>query len=389
MYTVYDGYFTYIQIPLVMKYFYRSLLTLFTCLGFFLLSSSPSLAAKLIVARYGFFERTLNVSDIRHFAETKETSNDLEFFLSYLEPKQRQQFQDMLQIKMSLDIAALDKLVDTEAGQKLLRWFSQITVRNDQAGITALQAAGILGASSKEGLGIITFLEAYPSERIVFDLSKSSQLIDDLTNLSNSNPPQDNLISSPVWDGQIQYQILATQNKQYSGCLFGDSVSAELGNTLGKGNYNFGLGGVSTISLVDQIQRLIPHQVKCQKAIIAIGGNDAWYNLSDELFTQKLQQAIALVRNMGTQKIYLIPAFYSTLAASLDPTVSAPLPKVEHINALINQIAAKEQIPVEENGIASLYENHVLKSNLTSDGDHLNEAGITIYRAALLEILSR
>jgi lysophospholipase L1-like esterase len=121
------------------------------------------------------------------------------------------------------------------------------------------------------------------------------------------------------------------------------------------------LNGLSAISLVEQLQRLIPAQVKCDKAVIAIGGNDAWYGISDELFVEKLTKAIALVRSLGTQQVFLIPAFYSTVAASLDPNIAAPLKRVEEINALINQVAAIEEVPVAAQGIQDLYEIMFLK----------------------------
>jgi lysophospholipase L1-like esterase len=112
------------------------------------------------------------------------------------------------------------------------------------------------------------------------------------------------------------------------------------------------------------------------------------YGLSNEVFTEKLKEAISLVRGMGTKEIFLIPAFYSTVAASKDPTVAAPVSKVEEINTVMNQVATTENVPVQSSGIQSLYENNVLKDNLTSDGDHLNAEGLKIYRQALLEILA-
>jgi lysophospholipase L1-like esterase len=379
----------------ITKFYYRLILCLFGCLIFLLMDSfiglMPTFAAEKIVVRYGLFEQSLPIADIRKYGETKEVSGDLQSFLSYLNAKEQQQLQDALQVKMSLDIAALNKLTDTSIGKQILSFVSQAVARRDQAGVPALRSAIILGAKSQEGLGIISFLEAYPSNRLVIDLPKATKLVS-MANLSSSSSdtsPKDNLSSSPIWQIALQYQILATQGKQYLGCLFGDSISAELGNSLGEGTFNFGLNGLSTISLVEQLQRLVPTKVKCQKAIIAVGGNDALYGMSDELFSKKLQEAIALVRTMGTKEIFLIPAFYSTVAASLDPTVAAPAPKVEQINALINQVAAKEQIPVAAEGIAPLYENNVLKDNLTSDGDHLNAEGIKIYRQALLEILGK
>jgi lysophospholipase L1-like esterase len=384
-----------ISLSFVMKYFYRLLISLSGCLIFLLVHSGlgllPSLAAEKVTVRYGLFEQSIPVADIRNYGETQKASSDLQSFLDYLSAKEKEKFQDALQVKMSLDIVALDKLINTGMGKQILSFASSAIARRDQAGIPALRSAIIIGARSPEGLGLVTFLEAYPSNQLVVDVSKISKLVG-LANSSSSAadaPPKDNVSSSPLGKIALQYQTLAAQDKQFSGCLFGDSISAGLGNTLGSGTFNFGLNGLSTISLLEQLKTLIPTKVKCEKAIIAVGGNDAWYGISDELFTKNLQEAIALIRTMGNKEIFLIPAFYSTVAASLDPTVAAPLPKVEQINVLINQVAEKEKVPVAAAGLAPLYENNVLKKNLTSDGDHLNAEGLKIYRQALLQLLQK
>ncbi len=383
-----------LQSSSIINYLWRLLLVVsgsLLCLVFdSLLFSPPSFAAEEIVVRYGILEQSLPVADLRQYAEKQKVSSDLKFFLAYLSPKDQNQVQEALQVKMPLDLVALDKLLDTEIGKKFLASVSPAIARLDNAGIQALRAAIILGAKSTDGLGIISFLEAYPSKRLVIDLPKALDV------LSNSNlyadtsdvPPKDNLSSTALWQLEVEYQKLTTQDKQYEACLFGDSITAELGNTLGDRTFNFALDGLSTISLVEQLKILIPAHVKCQKIVIAIGGNDAWYGLGNEVFVEKLKESIALVRQMGTQQIFLIPAFYSTVAASLDPSVAAPLKRVEEINNLIERVAATEKVPVEAEGIESLYQDNVLKDNLTSDGDHLNAAGLEIYRKALLKILN-
>ncbi|WP_334825979.1 alpha/beta hydrolase [Nostoc sp.] len=379
----------------VMKYFYRLLISLSGCLIFLLLHSGlgllPSLAAEKVTVRYGLFEQSIPVADIRNYGETQKVSADLQSFLDYLSAKDKQKFQEALQVKMSLDIVALDKLINTGMGKQILSFASGAIARRDQASIQALRSAIIIGARSPEGLGIASFLQAYPSNQLVVDVSKIQKLVGMANSSSNSAdaPPKDNVSSSPLGKIALQYQTLAAQDKQFSGCLFGDSISAGLGNTLGSGTFNFGLNGLSTISLLEQLKSLTPTKVKCEKAIIAIGGNDALYKISDELFSKNLQEAIALVRTMGTKEIFLIPAFYSTVAASSDPTVAAPLARVEQINVLINQVAETEKVPVAAAGLAPLYENNVLKENLTSDGDHLNAEGLKIYRQALLQILAK
>lgn len=378
-----------------MKYFYRLLISLSGCLIFLLVHSGlgllPSLAAEKVTVRYGLFEQSIPVADIRNYDKTQKVSGDLKSFLDYLSAKEKQKFQEALQVKMSLDIVALDKLANTGMGKQILSFASVAIARRDQASIQALRSALIIGAKSPDGLGITSFLQAYPSNQLVIDVSKIKKLVG-MANSSTSSadaPPKDNVSSSPLGKVALQYQTLAAQDKQFSGCLFGDSISAGLGNTLGSGTFNFGLNGLSTISLLEQLKSLIPTKVKCEKAIIAIGGNDALYKISDELFSKNLQEAIALLRTMGTKEIFLIPAFYSTVAASSDPTVAAPLAKVEQINVLINQVAETEKVPVAAAGLAPLYENNVLKGNLTSDGDHLNAEGLKIYRQALLQILGK
>ncbi len=376
-----------------MKYFFRILLALSTCLLILVVDSfvfyNPSLAAEKIVIKYGLFGLSVPVQDLRQYAETQKSSRSLQDLLGFLDSKEKQQVQRALQVKMSLDIVALDKLLYTDIGKELLSTISPIINRRDDAGIQALRAAVILGANSPKGLGIISLLEAYPSKRIVIDSAKALEIMEK-SNLFldfSELPPKDTLSSTTLWKLAVQYQILATQNKQYQGCLFGDSITSALGNTLGKRYYNFAIDGLSTISLVEQLKLLIPANIKCQKVIIAIGGNDAWYQMSNEVFTQKLQESITLARQLETQQIFLIPAFYSTYATSLDPSVAAPISRVDEINALINQIAAIEKVPVEASGIQPLYENNALKENLSSDGDHLNEEGLAIYRQALLKIL--
>ena len=374
------------------NYLRRFLLALSGCLLFLALDSlfsSPTLAAEKLVFRYAIFEQSLPIADLRQYAETQKISSDLKDFLGYLSPSEQRMLQEALQVKMSLDLVALDKVLDTDIGKKILKSVSSAIARRDNAGIQALRAAVILGAKSPEGLGIISFLEAYPSKRLVIDVPKALEVLDDSSLYPDSSevPPKDNLSSTGLWQLEVKYQMIATEGKQYEACLFGDSITAELGNSLGDRTYNFALDGLSTISLVEQLKLLIPTNVKCQKTVIAIGGNDAWYGLSDEVFINKLKESIALVRTMGTQQIILIPAFYSTVAASFDPSIAAPLKRVEEINVLIDKVAATEKVPVEAEGIQPLYQDNALKENLTSDGDHLNAAGLEIYRQALLKIL--
>jgi lysophospholipase L1-like esterase len=200
-------------------------------------------------------------------------------------------------------------------------------------------------------------------------------------------PRPDNLSTYPWWTAQITLQAQQNQGQRYAACLFGDSISSGLGQTLGSNTVNFGTGGLSTVSLRTQLEILKKASVGCDRAVIAIGTNDAMYIISDTQFVINLRKSLDLVRSMGAQQIILVPAFYSTLAASENPMAAGPLARVDEINRLIYQVADEQGIPVAAEGLNALYEGNELREDLTFDGVHLNENGKTIYRDFLKQIL--
>ena len=200
-------------------------------------------------------------------------------------------------------------------------------------------------------------------------------------------PRPDNLPMLPWWTAQINLQASQSRDQVYSACLFGDSISSGLGQTLGDSNVNFGTGGLSTVSLRTQLRILTNNRVGCDRAVIAIGTNDAMYTISDTQFVTNLRESLNLVRSMGAKQITLVPAFYSTLAASQNPLSAGPLPRVDEINRLIDQISQEQGVPVVMEGLEELYDGNELREDLTFDGVHLNEAGKTIYRGFLQRVL--
>jgi|GEM_PF-784656 len=198
----------------------------------------------------------------------------------------------------------------------------------------------------------------------------------------------DQVLVSLWWKNEVKRQVRASRNHEYSGCIFGDSISSGVGNTLGARTFNFALSGMSTISLIEQLKALNDANVKCKKAIIAIGTNDAAYNVPNEMFLQNMQESIQRVKAMGATQVILLPAFYSTLAASHDPKKAGTIPRVEEINALIRQTAESENLAIAAEAIQPLFQGQTLKESLTNDGVHLNVRGKKIYRGALLKLLA-
>ncbi|HTL89470.1 MAG TPA: SGNH/GDSL hydrolase family protein [Leptolyngbya sp.] len=203
-----------------------------------------------------------------------------------------------------------------------------------------------------------------------------------------SSPKVDKLSSVDWWQTKVRSQITASSGKRYTGCVFGDSISSALGNTLGESNYNFAVGGMSSVSLLAQLKQLKSGNVQCQKAIIAIGTNDAMFSISDIDFKNNLRQIVTLSRGLGASEITLIPAFYSTVEASQNPDVAGTLDRVDEISSLIRQVAAEQDVKLDASEIQPLFRDHALKGEMTIDGVHLNANGKKLYRNVLLNIFN-
>lgn len=201
--------------------------------------------------------------------------------------------------------------------------------------------------------------------------------------------PTDTLSAQDWWQREVQYQAYVASNRQFKVCIFGDSISASLGNTLGNNTFNFAIDGMSTISQLEQLKFLTAVNVRCQIAILALGTNDAAYRTMDAHFQRNMQQIIRMIKEkMQAQQVVLIPAFYSTVAASQDLTQAGTIERVDRINEVIRQIAEIEKLMIFRDEIQPLFTGKALKENLTLDGVHLNLEGKKIYREALLKIVN-
>jgi lysophospholipase L1-like esterase len=195
----------------------------------------------------------------------------------------------------------------------------------------------------------------------------------------------DNLTLSWLWKPTIQAQIQLSQGQTYKACLWGDSISQ--GIHFGDGTVNFALGGLSSISLLEQLKLHQVANIKCPHAILAIGTNDAMYGTPDSVFLQNLEGAIALVRAMGAVRISLVAAFYATLPASQNSWLAGPNKRIKEINHLIQKVAYTEQVEFVIDELQPLFDEDTLHHNVTHDGVHLNPHGQDILRQVIVELL--
>jgi lysophospholipase L1-like esterase len=197
----------------------------------------------------------------------------------------------------------------------------------------------------------------------------------------------DNLTSSRWWHHTIQAQIRISQGQAHKKFLFGDSISSGLGNTLGQSLFNFAIGGLSSISLVEQLKILSAASLKHSHAIIAIGTNDALYGTSNQVISQNVRQAINLVRSMDATRIILVGAFYATHRASKNAWLAGPNQRINEINHLLERVAYEEQAYFVLDQLRALFHQGALNPQFTRDGVHLNVQGKYLYEQILLNAL--
>ena len=353
-------------------------------LSSYLANPAPSMAAEVVTVRYGLFSQSVAVAELRHYAETGNASIALQNFLRYVKREEQLVLRQALQTQIPINLVALDRVLNGPIGQRFLTQVAQADDRQDGAGVQAIRAALILGTQSQTKLSILSALQAYPNQRLTINLPKALQVVAELA----PQPPQDRLPQISAWQALVQYQAIVSQGQSYQGCLFGDSISSGLGNSLGEQRVNFAIGGMSTVSLIEQLQTLGAQKVQCQTVIIAIGTNDAWYHIEDGQFKQNMTRILTLVRSLSPKNIYVLPAFYSTVAASHNPELAGPIARVDEINALLKDVTVAQRVPLSNTLLQPLFEQKALQATLTTDGVHLNETGQAIYRTALQQLFT-
>lgn len=132
-------------------------------------------AAETIVLRRGSSSESIDLADLKIYAETGKASPNLEKAARLLTPQQRNQIQTALKAKFNINVLAVDKLLNTEVGNTLASSLASATPIQDKVGVQFVREGLILGANKPEGLSLIGFIEAYPSKTLDLDVDQAFQ----------------------------------------------------------------------------------------------------------------------------------------------------------------------------------------------------------------------
>lgn len=158
-------------------------------------------AADTLVLRFGPFTESISLEELQNTADTGEFPRGLELYTSRISEEQRRFFVRLLRTKVPIDVVTVNSLLNTQMGVTILNQLSQAVVRKDDAGVQALRAALVLGTTHPQGLSLINFIAAYPSQRLEIDVLQAFYLANQLPKLRQI--PQaiklrDQVVQSPL-----------------------------------------------------------------------------------------------------------------------------------------------------------------------------------------------
>ena len=126
-------------------------------------------AAERVVLKYGWFQRSVAVSDLSTLAETGEASSELRSYLRLAGQSPARLRRD-LNRDVDVNPVTLDRLLNTPLGDAALDQITPaIHTESGTADRQALRAALVLAASEDENISIIEVLEEYPTSEVYLD----------------------------------------------------------------------------------------------------------------------------------------------------------------------------------------------------------------------------
>ena len=187
---------------------------------FFVVNTSAQ-AADTVVIRYGPLEESVSLEELKKSTETGKLPASLGTYTKRMTEEQRRFLVEGLKIRIPINVITLDRLINTQIGTTILSDVSTAISRGDQAGLQAMKGGLVLGANSPQGLSILSFIAAYPSQRLEINLPQAITVARSLNGafirtqrfmfgLSPQVNPKDIKVASldPTQGGSAQVQTL-------------------------------------------------------------------------------------------------------------------------------------------------------------------------------------
>ncbi len=136
-----------------------------------LLFGTPARAAERVLIQYGAFSRSISVASLEAFARDGTADSTLQALLRRVSPERRENIRNALTASRAINPAVLSQLLYTPTGETMLELTGRpIQTAANQNGAVAIRGALVLAANQPEGLTLLSFLKAFPTPELRFDL---------------------------------------------------------------------------------------------------------------------------------------------------------------------------------------------------------------------------
>jgi len=179
-------------------------------------------AAETVVLRYGLLAESVSLAELQKAAEMGDFPGGFELYGRSLSTQQRRLLLNTLKMQVPMNVVTVNRLLNTQIGTTILNDFSQAVVRKDKAGVQAIRAGLVLGSTAPQGLSLLNFIAAYPSQRLEINLPqlfkiggnlntgfwRTQQFMLAIAPLFNQQPLQVSLPFDPSQPGIAPVQVL-------------------------------------------------------------------------------------------------------------------------------------------------------------------------------------
>ncbi|MBU7583260.1 MAG: alpha/beta hydrolase [Nostoc sp. TH1S01] len=142
----------------------------------FLSINTAAKAADTVVLRYGLLAESVSLAELEQAAKIGDFPGGFELYGRRLSFQERRFLLDTLKMQLPLNVVTVNRLLNTQIGTTILDDFSTAVVRKDKAGVQALRAGAVIGASAPQGLSLLSFIAAYPSQNLEINLPQIFKL---------------------------------------------------------------------------------------------------------------------------------------------------------------------------------------------------------------------
>lgn len=136
-----------------------------------LFCGTPARAAERVLVQYGGFSRSISVSSLEAFARDGSTDSTLRALLRRVSPERQASIRNALTASREINPVELSQLLHTPSGETMLQLTGRpIQTAAGQNGAVAIRGALVFAANQPEGLSLLSFLKAFPTPDLRFDL---------------------------------------------------------------------------------------------------------------------------------------------------------------------------------------------------------------------------